>query len=99
MKPQLGSGETTMGERLDAAIHDARRSSTPARMEQRYGTRWMGDEDRNAIGNRDGQGQFALERDMPIGIVHPEPARPIICVRYDTRPVNLGRGGQARSAW
>jgi len=58
----------------------------------------MREEDRDAVGDRDSQCETAPGRDMAIGIVHSQPARPVVRVRYDSSAVNLVRGSQTRPA-
>jgi hypothetical protein len=57
----------------------------------------MGNEDRNAVGDRYGERKPALGRNMTVGVVHTEPAGPISSVRDYTSAMNLRRRGQPSS--
>ena len=57
----------------------------------------MSNEDWNTVGDRHGEREPALRRDVAVRVVHPQPACPIISVGDNPRTMNLGCRGESSS--
>ena len=94
MDAQLFRCEATRRQTLDRPLGDARGSASPAGVEDRRRARGMGDEDGNAVGDRDGHRRTPGEREMAVGRVGAKPTSPTHFVLEHLHAVHLRRGGE-----
>src|SRR5882672_8561079 len=98
MHSQLVGGEAALPKRFDASFDNARRCAAPTGVQKTDGSRWMRNEDWNAIGDRNGEGQAAITGDVSVRGVDSEPTLPIRFVHNDFGAVHLSRRREAGTA-
>src|ERR1035437_7141179 len=98
MDCQVGRVKTVFDHARDSLLHYARRGPAPAGMEQCDRTRWMRDEDRDAVGDGHRARDAGDERQVAIRAVVANPARRANAVIEERRAVHLPRAGEHRNA-
>lgn len=99
MHTELAGGEAALRQRFNTPLDDASGGSAPTGMQQCDGSRRVGNEDRDAVGDRDGECEPTLGSDVTIRSVHAEPPFPSVTVNHDARAVHLIGGRQSSTIW
>ena len=97
VEAELPGGESTLRQSFDATLDDASSRTAPARVQQPDGSGRVGNEDRDAVGNGDGERKPAFGSDMTVGAVDAEPSVPTIAMNHDARTVDLIPGRESSS--